>query len=74
MAALLGDDWQVQMDERRPREAPARAGPRHTHDVVLRSIMWVGPLVVVSFDSAKRSEDTWMVGLNVFSLRWFSAG
>jgi SAM-dependent methyltransferase len=37
MAALLGDDWQVQIDERRPRETPARAGPRHTHDVVLRA-------------------------------------
>jgi SAM-dependent methyltransferase len=37
MVALLGDDWQGQIDERRPREAPARAGPRHMHDVVLRA-------------------------------------
>jgi SAM-dependent methyltransferase len=37
IAALLGDDWQVRIDERRPREAPAGAGSQHTHDVVLRA-------------------------------------
>jgi SAM-dependent methyltransferase len=37
VAALLGDDWQVRFDERRPREAPAGARSQHTHDVVLRA-------------------------------------
>jgi SAM-dependent methyltransferase len=38
VAALLGDDWQVQIDTRRLRKAPADARPqRHTHDVVLRA-------------------------------------
>jgi SAM-dependent methyltransferase len=37
VAALLGDDWQVQLDERRPRDAPDGAGSHHTHDVVLRA-------------------------------------
>jgi hypothetical protein len=37
VAALLGDDWPVRIDERRPREAPVGAGPRHTHDAVLRA-------------------------------------
>ncbi|MDP9226547.1 MAG: class I SAM-dependent methyltransferase [Actinomycetota bacterium] len=37
VAALLGDDWQVELDERRPRDAPAGAGSHHTHDVVLRA-------------------------------------
>jgi SAM-dependent methyltransferase len=37
VAALLGDDWQVQLDERRPRDARDGAGSHHTHDVVLRA-------------------------------------
>jgi SAM-dependent methyltransferase len=38
VAAFHGDDWQVQIDTRRPREAPTGgAGPRHTHDWVLRA-------------------------------------
>ena len=38
VAALLGGDWQVQIDTRRPREARASAaGGHHTHDVVLRA-------------------------------------
>lgn len=38
VAALLDEDWHVQIDTRRPREAPAGgAGNHHTHDVVLRA-------------------------------------
>jgi SAM-dependent methyltransferase len=37
VAALFADHWQVQIDTRRPREAPARAGPRHSNDVVIRA-------------------------------------
>ena len=38
VAALLGDDWHVEVEERRPRDVPAGgAGARHTHDVVLRA-------------------------------------
>ena len=37
VAALLDDDWQVEIDERRPREAPAGTGSQHTHDLVLRA-------------------------------------
>jgi SAM-dependent methyltransferase len=37
VAALLGDDWQVRFDERRPRDVPAGTGSQHTHDVVLRA-------------------------------------
>lgn len=38
VAAVLGDDWQFDLDERRPRQAPVTgAGSHHTHDVVLRA-------------------------------------
>jgi SAM-dependent methyltransferase len=37
VAALLSDDWQVELDERRPREVVGGAGAHHTHDVVLRA-------------------------------------
>jgi SAM-dependent methyltransferase len=37
VAALLGDDWQVEFDERRPRNVSTGAGAHHTHDVVLRA-------------------------------------
>ncbi|RZT88222.1 methyltransferase family protein [Pseudonocardia sediminis] len=39
VAALLGDDWAVEVDEERPRaDAPEDgAGAHHTHDVVLRA-------------------------------------
>jgi SAM-dependent methyltransferase len=38
IAALLGDDWQVEVDEERPRVAPeGGAGAHHTDDVVLRA-------------------------------------
>jgi SAM-dependent methyltransferase len=37
VAALFGDDWDVTVDERRPRDVPAGAGSQHTHDVVLRA-------------------------------------
>lgn len=37
VAAVLDDDWQVEVDERRLRETPAGgAGAHHTHDLVLR--------------------------------------
>jgi SAM-dependent methyltransferase len=35
VAALLGADWQVAIDERRPRDTTTGAGAHHTHDVVL---------------------------------------
>ncbi|MEU9851814.1 methyltransferase domain-containing protein [Streptomyces sp. NPDC047974] len=38
VAALLGDDWRVEVDEERPRVLPeGGAGAHHTHDVVLRA-------------------------------------
>ncbi|MFJ2608544.1 class I SAM-dependent methyltransferase [Streptomyces sp. NPDC087425] len=37
VAALLGDDWTVLVQERRPRTRPGPAGTPHTHDVVLRA-------------------------------------
>lgn len=37
VAAVLDDDWQVEVDESRPREVPVGAGSHHTHDVVLRA-------------------------------------
>ena len=37
VAALLSDDWDVSLDERRPREVHGGAGALHTHDVVLRA-------------------------------------
>ncbi|MFD4372477.1 class I SAM-dependent methyltransferase [Streptomyces sp. NPDC058486] len=38
VAALLGEDWRVDVDEERPRVAPeGGAGAHHTHDVVLRA-------------------------------------
>ncbi|MFE9040473.1 class I SAM-dependent methyltransferase [Streptomyces sp. NPDC012421] len=38
VAALLGDDWRVEVDEERPRVVPeGGAGAHHHHDVVLRA-------------------------------------
>jgi SAM-dependent methyltransferase len=38
VAALLDDDWHVEVDEQRPRTAPpGGAGAHHTDDVVLRA-------------------------------------
>jgi SAM-dependent methyltransferase len=38
VAALLDDDWEVEVDEQRPRIAPdGGAGAHHTEDVVLRA-------------------------------------
>jgi SAM-dependent methyltransferase len=38
VAALLDDDWEVEVDEQRPRVAPdGGAGAHHTDDVVLRA-------------------------------------
>jgi hypothetical protein len=38
LAAALGDDWTVEVDERRPRVAPETgAGAGHTDDLVLRA-------------------------------------
>lgn len=38
VAALLDGDWQVEVDEQRPRVVPdGGAGAHHTHDVVLRA-------------------------------------
>ncbi|GGY50222.1 class I SAM-dependent methyltransferase [Streptomyces omiyaensis] len=38
VAALLGDDWRIEVDEERPRVVPdGGAGAHHTHDVVLRA-------------------------------------
>lgn len=37
VAALLDDDWQVEVDETRPRHVATGAGSHHTHDVVLRA-------------------------------------
>jgi hypothetical protein len=38
VAALLNDDWEVQLQEQRPRIAPdGGAGAHHTEDLVLRA-------------------------------------
>ena len=37
VAALLGEDWQIALDERRPRSVRTGAGAHHTHDVVLHA-------------------------------------
>lgn len=37
VAALLGEDWQVEVDKRRPRNVRTGGGAHHTHDVVLRA-------------------------------------
>lgn len=37
VAALLGNDWQVEVDEKRPRDVTTGAGAHHTHDLVLRA-------------------------------------
>jgi SAM-dependent methyltransferase len=37
VAALLDQDWQVEIDQRRPRDTTTGAGAHHTHDVVLRA-------------------------------------
>ncbi|MEU2234751.1 class I SAM-dependent methyltransferase [Streptomyces vietnamensis] len=38
VAALLDEDWKVEVDEQRPRVAPeGGAGAHHTHDLVLRA-------------------------------------
>ena len=38
VAALLDDDWQVELDEQRPRNAPdGGAGAHHAEDLVLRA-------------------------------------
>ena len=38
VAALLNDDWEVDLDEQRPRIAPdGGAGAHHTDDLVLRA-------------------------------------
>jgi SAM-dependent methyltransferase len=35
VAALLGDGWRVEVDEKRPRDITGGAGAHHTHDLVL---------------------------------------
>lgn len=37
VASMLDDDWQIQLDERRPRHVASGAGSNHTHDVVLKA-------------------------------------
>jgi SAM-dependent methyltransferase len=37
VAELLGDDWEVHIGRRRPRETPAGMEGQHTHDDVLRA-------------------------------------
>ena len=37
VAAVLGSDWSIEVDERRPRNVTAGAGAHHTHDNVLRA-------------------------------------
>jgi hypothetical protein len=37
VAALLDDDWEVVVNERRPRIVEGGAGAHHTHDLVLRA-------------------------------------
>lgn len=48
VAALLDDDWEVEVDERRAREVVAGAGAHHTHDLVLRARRLREPPVVSS--------------------------
>lgn len=38
VAALLGDGWQVEVDEKRARDITGGAGAHHTHDLVLRAL------------------------------------
>jgi hypothetical protein len=37
LAGFLGDDWQVDVDERRVRHVTSGGGAHHTHDEVLRA-------------------------------------
>jgi SAM-dependent methyltransferase len=37
VAALLGEGWEIEVDERRPRAVSAGAGARHVEDLVLRA-------------------------------------
>jgi SAM-dependent methyltransferase len=37
VARVLGDDWQIEVDEVRERSVTGGAGAHHTHDVVLRA-------------------------------------
>jgi SAM-dependent methyltransferase len=37
VAALLDDEWRVEVDERRPRTVRGGAGAGHSHDLVLRA-------------------------------------
>jgi hypothetical protein len=37
IAALLGEEWEVLVNETRPRTTPPPEGTRHTHDTVLRA-------------------------------------
>jgi SAM-dependent methyltransferase len=37
VAALLDDDWKVEVDEERPRSVAAGAGAHHAYDLVLRA-------------------------------------
>ena len=37
VAALLDEDWQIEVDETRPRHVATGAGAHHTEDVVLRA-------------------------------------
>jgi len=37
VAALLGDGWQIEADDRRPRTVRGGAGAGHSHDLVLRA-------------------------------------
>jgi SAM-dependent methyltransferase len=36
VVALLGDEWQIETDERRPRNVQGGGGAHHTHDLVLK--------------------------------------
>ena len=37
LAGFLGDDWRVDVDERRARHVASGGGAHHTHDEVLRA-------------------------------------
>ncbi len=37
VAALLGDNWEIEVDETRPRHVATGAGSHHTEDVILRA-------------------------------------
>jgi SAM-dependent methyltransferase len=37
VASRLGADWQIEVDERRPRHVSSGAGAGHSHDLVLRA-------------------------------------